>query len=39
MVEGLTPAEIAAFTRILHKLYANLGKPHPNFDRPKRAKR
>jgi DNA-binding MarR family transcriptional regulator len=38
MVEGLTPAEISAFTRTLHKLYGNLGKPHPNFDKPKRAK-
>lgn len=36
MVEGLTPAEIAAFTHTLHKLYANLGKPHPNFDKPRR---
>ena len=36
MVEGLTPAEIAAFTRTLHRMYANLGKPHPSFDKPKR---
>ena len=36
MVEGLTPTEITAFTRTLHKMYENLGKPHPNFDIPKR---
>jgi DNA-binding MarR family transcriptional regulator len=36
MVEGLTPAEITALTRTLHKMYENLGKPHPNFDKPKR---
>jgi DNA-binding MarR family transcriptional regulator len=36
MVEGLTPSEISAFTHTLHKMYANLGKPHPNFDKPKR---
>ncbi|HWE73294.1 MAG TPA: MarR family winged helix-turn-helix transcriptional regulator [Stellaceae bacterium] len=38
MVEGLAPAEISAFTRTLHKLYDNLDKRHPNFDKPKRAK-
>jgi DNA-binding MarR family transcriptional regulator len=36
MVEGLTPADITAFTRTLHRMYENLGKPHPNFDKPKR---
>jgi DNA-binding MarR family transcriptional regulator len=36
MVEGLTPDEIAAFTTTLHRMYENLGKPHPNFDKPKR---
>ena len=36
VVEGLTPSEISAFTHTLHKMYANLGKPHPNFDKPKR---
>jgi DNA-binding MarR family transcriptional regulator len=36
MVEGLSPADIAAFTRTLHALYRNLGRPHPSFDVPKR---
>ena len=36
MVEGLSQAEIEAFTRTLHAMYANLARPHPSFDKPKR---
>jgi len=39
MVEGLSPAEIASFTRTLHVMYRNLGRPHPSFDKPKRRSR
>lgn len=36
MVEGLSQAEIAAFTQTLHRMFENLGRPHPSFDKPKR---
>jgi DNA-binding MarR family transcriptional regulator len=36
MVEGLSPAEIATFTKTLHRMFENLGRPHPSFDKPKR---
>ena len=39
MVEGLSPAEIASFSRTLHVMYRNLGRPHPGFDKPKRRSR
>lgn len=39
MVEGLSPAEITAFTRTLHVMYRNLGRPHPSFEKPKRQSR
>jgi DNA-binding MarR family transcriptional regulator len=39
MVEGLTPAAIAAFARTLNTMYDNLGRPHPSFDEPKRRSR
>lgn len=39
MVEGLSQPEIATFTRTLHAMYRNLGRPHPSFDTPKRGSR
>lgn len=39
MTEGLSRAEIAAFTRTLRAMYENLGRPHPSFDKPKRRSR